>query len=299
MEPNAFGAKGELLIAEAEKKLKGNFFGNIFGSKAERYESACELFKQAAKNFTLAKRWEDAAKAYMRCADCERINRSGDAAENIQEAANVMRKVNSAEAIKLMQEAVNEYLKDGRINNAARIKKSIAEIYEGDYEYTLAAQNYQEAADLFGMEGEYHDSVNKMLLKVAELNTLKADVNPVEAIKIYEKVAEKYLENKLTAPSARDLFFRAALLHLTMDDVPGATNALERYSDRDPTFVGTREHNFTKGIISSMEKRDLTLFSDECFEFNKIIPLDKWKTTILNRVKAVLEKTVKDQFSVI
>jgi alpha-soluble NSF attachment protein len=35
--------------------------------------------------------------------------------------------------------------------------------------------------------------------------------------KIYEKVADKYLENKLTAPSARDLFFKSLLLHLAND----------------------------------------------------------------------------------
>jgi hypothetical protein len=30
-------------------------------------------------------------------------------------------------------------------------------------------------------------------------------------------VADKYLENKLTAPSARELFFKASLLHLCND----------------------------------------------------------------------------------
>ena len=53
-----------------------------------------------------------------------------------------------------------------------------------------------------------------MLLKVADLNTVKAEGNFLESIGIYEKVAEKYLENKLLAPSARELFFKAALLNL-------------------------------------------------------------------------------------
>jgi alpha-soluble NSF attachment protein len=295
-----FGIKGDLMMQEAEKKLKGSFFGNMMSSKAERYDAACELFKQAANNYKLAKRWEDAAKAYLRCADCEKVNNSSDAAENIVEAANMLRKVNTADAIKYLQEAAREYLNSGRIQNGGRIKKTIAEIYEGDFEYTLAAQNYKEAADLFGMDGEFQDSqINKMLLKVAELNTMKADDKSIEAIEIYQKVAEKYLENKLTAPSARDLFFRAVLLYLTMDDVPGATNALDKFCDLDPTFQTTREHNFAKGVIEALDKKSIQQFSDECYEFNKIIPLDKWKTTVLNRIKAILEKSIKEQYSVI
>lgn len=56
-----------------------------------------------------------------------------------------------------------------------------------------------------------------MLLKVAELNTMKADPNYIEAIQIYEKVADKYLENRLTAPSAKELFFKSTLLYLAND----------------------------------------------------------------------------------
>jgi len=70
-----------------------------------------------------------------------------------------------------------------------------------------------------------------MLLKVAEITMLQEDGDTADAIKIYEKVAQKYLENKLTAPSARDLFFRASLLHLVLNDTVGADNALERYDD--------------------------------------------------------------------
>lgn len=295
-----FGLKGDVFMTQGEKKLKGSFFGNIMSNASERAEAACELFKQAANNYKLAKRWEDAAKAYLRCADCERVTGSTEAAEMIYEAANMLRKINTADAIKYMQEAAAEYLKAGRISNGARIKKTIAEIYEGDYEFSLAAVNYQEAADLFGMESEYQDSsINKMLLKVAELNTMKADDKTVESIKIYEKVAEKYLENKLTAPSARDLFFRATLLYMVMDDTTGATNALEKYCDQDPTFVTTREHKFAVEVIAAIEKKDITLFSDACYEFNKIIPLDKWKTTILNRVKTLIEKNKKDEYSVL
>lgn len=55
-------------------------------------------------------------------------------------------------------------------------------------------------------------------------------------IEIYDKVAKKYLENKLTAPSARDLFFRICLLHLSNTDTIGCEKALEKATDEDPSF---------------------------------------------------------------
>lgn len=61
-----------------------------------------------------------------------------------------------------------------------------------------------------------------MRLKVAELSTLNAGGDMIQAIKvyllitnkIYEEVGNKYMENKLTAPSAKELYFRACLLYL-------------------------------------------------------------------------------------
>ena len=43
----------------------GSFFGNIMSNKTERAEEAIELFKQAATNYKLAKRWDESAKAYI------------------------------------------------------------------------------------------------------------------------------------------------------------------------------------------------------------------------------------------
>jgi len=48
-----------------------------------------------------------------------------------------------------------------------------------------------------------------------------------------------------------------------------------------------------------MEEKKLQEFSDACFEFNQVMPLDKWKTTILNRIKKILEVSIKKGFDVI
>lgn len=79
-----------------------------------------------------------------------------------------------------------------------------------------------------------------MKLKVADLSIHKIDVDYVECIKIYDEVADKWLKNSLTAPSAKKLFFSAVLLYLANDDSVGARIALDKYVDNCPSFDGTR-----------------------------------------------------------
>jgi alpha-soluble NSF attachment protein len=64
------------------------------------------------------------------------------------------------------------------------------------------------------------------MLKVVDLAIYLPNIDYSATIKILDSVAEKYLNNKLTAPSAKDLFFKAVLLHLAHDDTIGASQAL-------------------------------------------------------------------------
>ena len=91
---------------------------------------------------------------------------------------------------------------------------------------------------------------------------------------IYEKVAKDFLQNKLTAPSAKDLLFRANLLHLlthvvlfhvydTIDQGPtGASNMLSVYNDWDPTYANTREGKLVKKLINCYENCDEEGFTE-------------------------------------
>jgi alpha-soluble NSF attachment protein len=286
---------------KVDKKMKGGFFDKVgFGTgKSERYEQAVELCKQSANALKLQKKWEEAAKAYLKAAHIETLGKTGDAAEYLIEAANMQRKTNTAESIKTMNKAAELMCAEGKISQAARLKKTAAEIYESEGQYCLAAKTYNEAIEWYQTESEHTSTINQMLIKVAELTMLQEDGDVAEAIKIYEKVADKYLENKLTAPSARDLFFRSCLLHLVIDDTVGASNALERYSDKDPSFTTTREAKLIRNLVKNIEDKNLQEFSDSCYDFNSVMPLDKWKTTILNRIKTTLEKSIKGQFQVV
>lgn len=103
------------------------------------------------------------------------------------------------------------------------------------------------------------------------------------------------MQNKLTAPSAKELYFKAILLFLSNDDAIGAQQALDQYMSNDPTFYQTRQQKFCTGLIKSVKEQNLQIFSEEwyykhlySFKFNEIIPLDKWKTTVLTKIKNFL-----------
>lgn len=100
------------------------------------------------------------------------------------------------------------------------------------------------------------------MLKVVDIGIYQAVPDYAELIKILETIADKYIQNKLTAPSAKEQYFRAILLFLANDDDIGANMALERYINNDPTFYQTRQHKFCAALIKALKEKNLTLFSD-------------------------------------
>jgi hypothetical protein len=57
---------------------------------------------------------------------------------------------------------------------------------------------------------------------------------------ILDKVAYKFLQNKMTAPYAKKLYIKAVLPYLVNNDEIGAEQALEWYNSNDSTFFNTR-----------------------------------------------------------
>lgn len=70
------------------------------------------------------------------------------------------------------------------------MKKQIAEMYEKDFEFTLACNNYLEASELFYAENDHSSDYLNSKLKVADLGIQKPQIDIIGSIKIYEQVAE-------------------------------------------------------------------------------------------------------------
>lgn len=119
---------------------------------------------------------------------------------------------------------------------------------------------YQDAADSFSLEPNNNSNTNACLLKVVDIGLFVAAPDFGEMIKILETVADKYMQSKLTAPSAKELYFKAILLFLANDDAIGADQAMKKYLNNDPTFLQTRQQKFAQAIITSVKEQNLEPF---------------------------------------
>ena len=230
----------------------------------------------------------------MRCAECQ----PEEAAQHYSEAGNVLRKENAGQAVEYYNRAVEMLASAGRISQAARMRKQIAEIYEADDMYALAAQNYMQAAEFFEMDNT-DSTANACKLKAADFfieDSLTSETI-VFSIKIYEEVGYKYLMHNLTKYSAKDCFFKAGLLYLANDDCVGCENAINNYTSRDPSFETSRENGLLLELLSATRAQNTNDFETSIYNFNRITPLDRWKTKVLLKAKSYLNQSDALDFS--
>jgi len=301
------------LIKKADKIQNGGFFYNLMHPMEERREESLKLFERAANIYKLNKYLELSMNVYLKCANLTKDKI--DSVPYYLEIATMQRKNNTSEAIKTMNLVVNIFLNEGKNIQAAKILKEIGQIYESTNELSLAVKYYDNSVNIYENDIDNNNKyiTTKLLLKIADLKTIigedsgENNENNNEYIKysinIYESVAYGYLENKLTYPCAKELFLKAALLHLVNNDFVGSENAVHKYVDLDPTFKNSREHKFIEDLIKSVDLQNIDeytvdVFSEICCQFDELTPLDNWKIIVLNRIKNILINSIKSNFSV-
>merc|ERR1712061_225190 len=108
------------------------------------------------------------------------------------------------------------------------------------------------------------------------------------AIEIFENEGEKSLQNSLLQFNAKDHFFRAGILHLVEGDSVTINLAVEKYNDLDPRFQSSREGALLADLETAFETKDVDMFRDKLGDFDKVTPLDSWKTSMLVKVKEAM-----------
>jgi alpha-soluble NSF attachment protein len=94
--------------------------------------------------------------------------------------------------------------------------------------------------------------------------------------------------------SVKEYLLKAGMCHLATGDMVATNRALESYRDLDPSFTQTREHQLLVDLAEAVEEGDHEKFADKLFQFDQMSKLDKWKTTILLRVKEGIEEKGED-----
>lgn len=144
------------------------------------------------------------------------------------------------------------------------------------------------------MSDEKYSLANKLWLKVADGSALEGDY--YKAIENYDKVAEQSINNNLMKYSVKDYFLKAGICHLASGDMVGAQRALEKYTEMDPGFATQREYMLLTDLTEAIEAKSQEQFTDKLFQYDQVSKLDKWKTTILVRVKNAIEEA-DDEFA--
>ncbi|ODV88417.1 hypothetical protein CANCADRAFT_4554 [Tortispora caseinolytica NRRL Y-17796] len=281
-------SRAQALLEQANKKYgggtKGGFLSSIFGSDSSRIEEAADLYVQAANAFRLERKYNDAGLTFEKAAEAQGSSELRDEAANtLVEAYKCYRQSSAPDAARVLGRAIQLFTERGQFRRAANYKQDLAALYEtelGDLEQAVMC--YEDAGEWFAGDGA--DALaNKAFLKAADLAALNE--NYASALKLYNKVAKASIDNPLTKWSLKDYFLKAVICNLANQDVIAAKKALDTYCDMDNGFAATREFGLAKAIIAAVEDGDQDKFTEELKKFDSFSQLDKWKTTMLLRIK--------------
>jgi alpha-soluble NSF attachment protein len=134
---------------------------------------------------------------------------------------------------------------------------------------------------------------NKLWLKTADLIALEGK-DYYHAISLYEKVAKSSINNNLMRWSVKEYLLKAGICQLCTGDEVGAATAFDRYRELDPSFTQQREHQLLVDLLQAVKDGDQEVYADKLFQYDQLSKLDKWKTTLLLRIKAAIESKEED-----
>lgn len=282
--------KGEAFLNEADKTLaKKTWFAS---SSEQKYEDSAELYQKAANAFKVGGFFKDAGDAYNKASNLykNKLKNGMEASKCLTETGHCYKKVDTKQAIASFRASIEMLCDAGRLSQAARLSKEIAELFENDEDsgedsVVLAIESYQQAAELYEMEQQKSQG-NQCLAKVAELSSAAKDPpDYLRAAEIYEALGKNCLDSNLLKYNAKGYFLQCALCHLANSDTVGAGQALSRFSSMDYTLRESREGKFADELVACADSGDTEGFATACFEFDRISKLDPWKTTILLTVR--------------
>jgi alpha-soluble NSF attachment protein len=115
-----------------------------------------------------------------------------------------------------------------------------------------------------------------------------------KSIELYEKVATVSVTNQLMKYSVKDYLLKSGICLLAAGDMVTTNQALEKYRDLDPSFISTREHQLLIDLMETVEAGDPEAFADKLFQYDQVSKLDKWKTSLLLRIKNGIEERGED-----
>lgn len=284
------------LIEQATKKAqKPTGFLSFFSSGSTmRLEEASELCIQAANLYKLQKQLKEAGDAFKKAAEYQMQSGNEDDAGNIYVDAYKSYKSGncSRDAVESLQNAITLFTKRGQFRRSANFKFELGEILEQDlHDYANAIKEFETAGEWYSQD-QAIALANKSWLRCSDL--LALDNKFLEASGMYSKIIANSVGNKLSSWALKEYYLKKALCQLAATDSVAAQRTLHEGSQEDPNFHSSREADFLQQLIEAYNDNDTEKLSNVTFEFDKFQKLDKWKTTILLKIKENISEAEDD-----
>lgn len=248
----------------------------------DKYDNASELYKNSGNAYKMENDWVLAAKSFTKAAETSiKADNLNFAVTYHVEAANCYKRINPVDSINSMIKAIKICVHLGKFDSCGKYWKTIGEIYEADKNYPDALIAYEKSADFF----EKCNSVSGRRDSLTKVADFTAVVNPTNAANIYEKLAKDCFNNNLSRFKAKEYFYQALQCILVTSDYVNLARKLEEYKNLDFSFSGSRECRFIEKLAETCENSDPESFSQACFDYDNIIPLNPLQVTLLQQAK--------------
>ncbi|KAH3667016.1 hypothetical protein WICMUC_005363 [Wickerhamomyces mucosus] len=261
------------------------FLGSLLGSSQQyKYEEAGDLYIEAANKYKLSKQLGLAGQAFEKAANAQiKADSKDEAGNTLVDAFKSFKNEDPASAARVLEQAIEIFTTRGQFRRGANFKMDLAQLYEEDLiDLPKALQAYEDAGDWFETDGA-QALANKAFIKSADLNALSG--NYFKANDIYKKIVKNSLNNSMSKWSLKDYFFKIVASYLAAEDLVAAEKYLDESLQLDSSFQSTREYKLLTEIIRAVGDGDVEKFSNALYEFDQYSRLDKWRTTILLKVK--------------
>lgn len=198
----------------------------------------------------------------------------------------------SKDAVDALTAAIELFTKRGQFRRGANFKFELGEIYENDLnDYKNAIDAYETAAEWYSQD-QAVALANKSWIRCADLQAL--DSNYLEASNIYSKLIKNSVGNRLSQWSLKEYYLKKGLCQLAAADSVAATRTLQEGQHEDPNFADSRESTLLANLIDAVNDNDTEKLSQVVFDFDKFSKLDKWKTTIMLKIKENISEAEDD-----
>ena len=291
-------AKAEDLKQKAERIYKENFSKKPSFTRTQGLGVSIQLMKNAANHFRLVKDWKNAANAFLKAAEFEKTIGS-TACSTYNEAAMMQMKYDKLAAVKTLKLRVEALSAQDKVNWAIDAMKQIGEIYEGEKEYLLAAENYNEIFELYKKIDVLTTPLCRfdLLLKAAELKVVAepSRMHIIEAIGVYENVISKYVK---VGQNIEKIYLRMILLHLANGGADGMDEIVQKFLSLDFRLKKSKAQESVEFLIKAFKEKDFYKFSFGYWGYwntQREKPLELWSEKVLERIQEKMIQRGEDK----